>query len=155
MFLTVRVAFVWHIGNSDNSSLSAVISMAQAVRNLCVTRKVFLNNQVNWKTVCGAIQDHPGVTFGMLTILLRSWTSICCCWLDAMFQPRSFVCATRISLGLMVNAGMILTSSRRRIFGGTVIALGLTVKSLSGVKWVPMKPIRRLNVSLVSKTGML
>ena len=48
--------------------------------------------------------------------------SICCCWLDVLFQPRSSVCATRISLGLMINAGMLLASSRRLIFGGPVIA---------------------------------
>ena len=53
------------------------------------------------------------------------------CWLD---QPRSSVCVTRISLGLMVNAGMLLASSRRLLFGGHVIALGLTGKSLSAVK---------------------
>ena len=41
---------------------------------------------------------------------------------------------TRISLGLMINAGMLLVLSRRLIFGGTVIALGLTDKSLSAVK---------------------
>ena len=28
--------------------------MAQAVPNLCVSRKVFLKHQVNWNTVCGA-----------------------------------------------------------------------------------------------------
>ena len=44
------------IGNSDHSSLSAVISMAHAVPNLCVSRKVFLKHQVNWNTVCGAIR---------------------------------------------------------------------------------------------------
>ena len=55
----VRVAIVAPIGNSDHSSLSAVISMAQAVPNLCVSRKVFLKHQVNWKTVCGAIQELP------------------------------------------------------------------------------------------------
>ena len=37
----VRVAVVAPIGNSDHSSLSAVISMALAVPNLCVSRKVF------------------------------------------------------------------------------------------------------------------
>ena len=47
------------IGNSDHSSQSAVISMAQAVPNLCVSWKVFLKHQVNWNTVCGAIQDLP------------------------------------------------------------------------------------------------
>ena len=37
----VRVSVVAQIGSSDHSSLSAVISMAQAVPNLCVSRKVF------------------------------------------------------------------------------------------------------------------
>ena len=33
--------------------------MDQAFPNLCVSRKVFLKNRVNWNTVCGAIQDMP------------------------------------------------------------------------------------------------
>ena len=33
--------------------------MVQAVPNLCVSRKVFLKDQVSWNTVCGAIQDLP------------------------------------------------------------------------------------------------
>ena len=36
----VRVSVVAPKGNSDHSSLSAVISMAQGVTNLCVSRKV-------------------------------------------------------------------------------------------------------------------
>ena len=36
--------------------------------------------------------------------------------------------------GLIINAGMLWASSRRLIFGGPVIALGLTGKSLSAVK---------------------
>ena len=55
----VRVAVVAQIGNSDHSSLSAVIWMAQAVPNLCVSMKVFLKHQVNWNTVCGAIWELP------------------------------------------------------------------------------------------------
>ena len=55
----VRVAVVAPLGNSDHSSLSAVISMAQAVKNLCASRKVFLKHQVNWNTVCGAIRELP------------------------------------------------------------------------------------------------
>ena len=47
------------IGNSDHYSLSAVISMAQAVPNLCVSRKVFLKHKDNWNTVCNAMQDLP------------------------------------------------------------------------------------------------
>ena len=33
--------------------------MAQAVSNLCVSRKVFLKHQINWNTVCGATQELP------------------------------------------------------------------------------------------------
>ena len=43
----VRVAVEASIGNSDLSSLQAVISMAQAVPNFCVGRKIFLKHQVN------------------------------------------------------------------------------------------------------------
>ena len=54
----------------------------------------------------------------------------------------------------MINAGMLLTSSRRLIFGGPVIALGLTGKSLFDVKWELMKLTRRPSVSLVTETGL-
>ena len=47
----VWVAVVSPIGNADHSYLSAVITMAQAVPNLCVSRKVFLKHQVDWNTV--------------------------------------------------------------------------------------------------------
>ena len=53
----VRVAVVAPISNSDQSSLSADISMAQAVPNICVSRKVFLKHHINWNLACGAIQD--------------------------------------------------------------------------------------------------
>ena len=33
--------------------------MAQAVPDLCVIMKVFPKHQVNYNTVCGAIQDLP------------------------------------------------------------------------------------------------
>ena len=61
---------------------------------------------------------------------------------------------TRISLGLMINGGTLLASSRKLIFGGPVIALGLTGKNLSTVKGEIMKPTRRPSVSLVPETGM-
>ena len=47
----LRVAVVVPIGNSDHSSLLAVILMAQAVPNMRVSRKVFLKHQVNYNTV--------------------------------------------------------------------------------------------------------
>ena len=55
----VRVAVVAPIGKSDHSSLSAVILIAQAVTNLCVSGKVLMQHQVDWNTVCGVIQDLP------------------------------------------------------------------------------------------------
>ena len=33
--------------------------MAQAVPNMCVSRKAFLQHLVNWNTVCGAIRELP------------------------------------------------------------------------------------------------
>ena len=55
----IQAAVVAPIGNSDHSSLSVVISTAQAVPNLCVSSKVFLKHQVNWNTVCGAMRELP------------------------------------------------------------------------------------------------
>ena len=55
----VWVSVAASIGNSDHSSLSSVISMAQAVTNFYVSRKVLLKQCVNWDGDCGPIQDLP------------------------------------------------------------------------------------------------
>ena len=55
----VWVSVIAPICDSDHCSLSSVFSMAQAVPKLCVSMKVFLKHQVNWNTVCGAMQDLP------------------------------------------------------------------------------------------------
>ena len=55
----IQVAVVAPISNSEHSSLSAVISTAQAVPNMCVSRKVFMKHQVNKNTVCGTMRDLP------------------------------------------------------------------------------------------------
>ena len=57
----VPVAVIEPKGNSDHSSLSAVISMAQAVPNLYFSWEVFLVHQVYWNAVCGAMHDLPWV----------------------------------------------------------------------------------------------
>ena len=67
----VRVAVVAPIGNSDHSSLSAVISMAQAVPNLCVSRNVSSNIKSIGILSVAQYGNCLGVTFGFLTILLR------------------------------------------------------------------------------------
>ena len=43
----VRVAVVAPLGRSDHSSLLMAISMAQAIPNLCVSRRMLLKNRVN------------------------------------------------------------------------------------------------------------
>ena len=53
----VCIAVVAPIGNSDHSSLSTDISMAQAFPNLCVSKKVFLKHQVHYNAICGEIGD--------------------------------------------------------------------------------------------------
>ena len=124
------------IVNSNHSSPSAIISMTQAVLNLFVSRRVFLKHQVNWNTVCGALQDLPGVTFRLRTILLRFGTSSCSLWLDIMYRPRSSVCSKDKPWfdKIFINSGVLLTSSKRFIVGGPLISLGLTEKSLTDVK---------------------
>ena len=130
----VRIVVVAPIGNSDHSSLLAVISMAQAVPNSCVSRKVFLKHQVNWNTVCGAIQDLPWHYIwhddNPLEVLNENLSL-----LVGRYVPTK---VTRVSTngkpGSMMNAAMLLASSRRLIFGGPMITLGLTGKSLSAVK---------------------
>ena len=59
------------ISNSDHSSLSAIILMAQAVPNVRVCRKVFLKHQINWNTVCVAIRDLPWRNIWLVGTLLR------------------------------------------------------------------------------------
>ena len=62
--------------------MSAVISMAQAVLNLCVNRKVFLKHQVNWNAVCGAIHDLTRRNISLADNSVEVLTNICSCWLD-------------------------------------------------------------------------
>ena len=55
----VRVAVLAPLGRSDHSSLSIAISMAQAIPNLCVSRRVLLKQRVIWTAVCDAICVLP------------------------------------------------------------------------------------------------
>ena len=59
-----------------------------------------------------------------------------------------------ISLGSMINADVLSTSSRRLFSSGPVIALWLIGKSLFVVKSELMKHTHRSSISLVSETMM-
>ena len=55
----VRVAVVAPLGCSDHSSLSIAISIAQAIPNLCVSKRVLLKHRVTWTAACDAIGGLP------------------------------------------------------------------------------------------------
>ena len=141
-----------------------VTQIARRSRPSFQRHKLFLTcvlvGKFSWNTKLIGIQSVvqcgicPGVTFSLLTILWRFWTSIFPCWLDTMYQSRSSVYVTRISLGSMIYADVLSTLSRRLIFAGPVIALGLIGKSLLAVKSELMKHTRRPSISLVSETSM-
>ena len=76
----------------------------------------------------------PVVIFGLVTILLRFEIEHLSLLVGRYVPTKVIRERNSISLCLMINAGMLLTSSRRLIFGGPVIALWLTTKSLSAVK---------------------
>ena len=77
------------IGNSDHSCLSVVISMGQAATNVCVSRKGSLNIMSSGIQFVVQYRICPGITFGLLTILLKFGMCICRHWLDVIFQSRS------------------------------------------------------------------
>ena len=129
-----RVAVVPPIGKSDHSSLSAVVLMIQAVPNLCVSRKVFLKHQVNWNTVCGAIRDLHWSNIWLPTNpveVLNERLSL----LVGRYVPTNVIrVRNKDKPWFDDQCSVLLASSRRLIFSGPVIALGLTGKSLSAVK---------------------
>ena len=143
----VRVVIVAPIGNSDQSSLSAVISMAQAVPNLCVNRKVFQKHQVNWNTVCGAIQELPWHNIWLSDNPVEVLKEQLSCWLDIMYQTRLSVCETirvQACFGLKQEAHLRCTCDGSWVNWEEFVHCQVRTK----------KPTRRLSVSLVTETGM-
>ena len=115
----VRVDVVASIGNSDHSSLSAVISMAQGFPNLCVSRKVFLKHQVNWNTVYGGIQDLPRRNIWLPLLV------------DRYLPTKVIRVRNKDKPWFDDQCTCAFGQSKRLIFGGPVIAVRLTEKSLS------------------------
>ena len=130
----LRVSDVAPKGKSDHSFLSAVISMAQAVPNLCVSRKVFLERQVNWNTVCGAMQDLPWHNIWSADNPVEVLNEHLLLLVGRFVPTKVIRVRNKDTVYLMINAVVLLVSSRRLIFGGLLISLGLTGKSLSTVK---------------------
>ena len=142
----VRVAIVAPIDNSDHFALSVTISLAQVVPDLSVSRKVW-SASVN---ICS--DDNPVEVLNEHLSMVVS--SILVSYASVSYTQSAIRVRNKDKKKSMTNAGMLLASTRRLIFGGVVIALWLTGKSLSAVKREPMKLARRPSVSLVSETGM-
>ena len=108
--------------------------MAQAVPNLCVSRKVFLKHEVNWNTVCGATRELPWRNIWLSDNpieVLNEHLSL----LVGLYVPTKVIRVSNKDKPWFDNqCRKLLASSRRLIFGGPVIALGLTGKGLSAVK---------------------
>ena len=130
----VQVAVLAPIGNTDHSSLLAVILMAQAVPNLCLSRKVFRKHQVNWNTVCGAIQDLPQHNIWLAdnpVEVLNEHLS----WLVGRWIPTKVIHVhNKDEAWFDDQCRHVLASSRRLIVRAPVITHGLSGKSLSAVK---------------------
>ena len=151
----VRVAVVAPIGNSDHSSLSAVNSMAQAVPNLCVSKKVFLKHQVNWSTVCGAIHDLPWRNIWLtdnpvevlnehLSLFVRRYVPTKVIRVRNKDNPW-FDDQCRHAFGLKQEAHLWWTCDRSRVNWEEFVRCQVRAS---------VKPTRRPSVSLVTETGM-
>ena len=130
----VLVSVVAPIGNSDHSSLSAVISMAQDVPNLCVSTKVLIKHQVNWNTVCGAMQDLPWRNIWSADNPVEVLNEHLLLLVGRFVPPNIIRVRNKDKPWFDDQCKHALASNRRLIFGGPVIDFGLTVKSLFTVK---------------------
>ena len=101
---------------------------------MCVSRKVFLKHQVNWNTVCGAMPVLPWHKIWSDDNLVEVLHEHLLLLVGCLISTYVISVRNKDKLGLMINAGMLLASNRRLIFGGPVVALGLIGKSLSAVK---------------------
>ena len=87
----VRVAVVSPLGSSDHSSLSKAISMAQAIPNLCVSRRVLLKHRVNWSAVCDAIDVLPWRSIWSADKPVE-WLNVHLSLLVERFVPTNVIC---------------------------------------------------------------
>ena len=107
--------------------------MAQAVQNLCVSRKKFLKHQINWNTSCGAMRDLPWRNIWLADNHVEVLNEVLSL-LVGCYVKTKVIRVRKKSFGLMINACMLLVSCRALIFGGPAIALALTGRSLPTVK---------------------
>ena len=151
----IRVATVAPIRNSVHSSLSVVISMAQADPNSFVSRKVFLKHKVKSIEILSAVQYRICLAQHLVwwhscsgferTSLHAGWT-LCIRIIRVPNKDKPwFDDQYRRAFGLLKQeAHLRWTRDRYQVTG----------KSLLSDKWKLMKPTQRPSMSLVTDTGM-
>ena len=108
--------------------------MAQAVPNLCVSRKVFLKHQVHWNTVCDAMQDLPWHNIWSAVFPVEVLNEHLLLLVGRFVPTKIIRVRNKDKPWFDDQCRHVFASNSRLIFGGPVIALGLTLKSLSTVK---------------------
>ena len=127
-------AVIAPICDSDRPSLTPVISMAQAVSNLFVSRKVFLKHQVNWNTVCGATQDLPLGNISPTDNPVEVFNEHLLLLVGRALSTMAISVRNKDKPWFDDQYRHAMASSKRPIFVGPVIALMLTGKRFSAVK---------------------
>ena len=117
--------------------------------------KVFLKHQVNWNTVCGAMQDLPW------RIIWSSDNPV-----EVLNEHLSLLVGRYVPTKIIHERNKdkpwfddqyrrAFDLKQELIFGVPMTALGLIGKSLFAVKSELMKHTRMPSISLVSETSML
>ena len=128
--------------------------MAQAIPNLCVSRRVLLKHQVNWSAVCDAIgvlpwrsiwnADNPVERLNVHLPLL----------VERFVPTKVFRMRNKNKPWFNDDCRLAFDIKQGPISGGLVVALELTGMSLSFTRGGPMLYMTRLCVSLVSEARM-
>ena len=130
-------------------SLSAVISTAQDVLNLGVSRKIFLKHQVNWNTLCGTMRDLPWRNIWSSdnpVEILNEHLSL----LVGRYVPTKIIhVRNKDKPWFDDQCRHALDLEQEAHLRWTLTTLGLIGKSLFAVKSELMKHTRRQSISLV------
>ena len=111
----VRVTVVAPLSSSDHSSLSIAISMAPAIPNLCVSRRVLLKQRVNWTAVCDAIGVLPWQSIWSVDNPVERLNVHLSLLVERLVSTKVIRVRNKDKLGLMMTAGVHSTSSWRLI----------------------------------------
>ena len=126
----VRVAVVAPLGRLDHSPLSIAISMAQAIPNLCVIKRVLLKHRVNWTAVCDAIGVLPWQSFWSADNPVERLNVHLSLLVERFVPTKVIHVRKKDKPWFKDDCRRAFYIKQEAIFGGIVIALKLTGMSL-------------------------